>query len=141
MSDWNAQVIAEFRANDGKVAQFGDSPLLILHTIGAKTGKVREVPLVTLVQGDEFYLFASKGGATTNPDWYFNLKANPEIDVELGATITGAGIERIRAELVQLDEETAATKIREMAEEMAQFAEYVESAKPRAIPGFQLIRK
>ena len=141
MSDWNAQVIAEFRDNDGKVEQFGDAPLLILHTIGAKSGQVREIPLVTLVQGNDLYLFASKGGATTNPDWYFNLKANPEIDVELGATITGAGIERIRAELVQLDDATAAAKIADMADAMAQFAEYVESAKPRVIPGFQLVRK
>jgi hypothetical protein len=52
MNDWKAQVIAEFRANGGKVAQFGDAPLVILHTIGAKSGGLREIPLVALVEGE-----------------------------------------------------------------------------------------
>jgi hypothetical protein len=69
MNDWNAQIIAEFRASGGKAAQFGDNPLVILHTIGAKSGEVREIPLVTLVEDDDLYVFASKGGAPTNPDW------------------------------------------------------------------------
>ena len=69
------------------------NPLVILHTIGAKSGELREIPLVTLVEGDDLYVFASKGGAPTNPDWYYNLKANPEITVEYGtetftATVT-----------------------------------------------------
>ena len=93
MNDWNAQIIAEFRANGGKAAPFGDHPLVILHTIGAKSGELREIPLVTLVEGDDLYVFASKGGAQTNPDWCRNLKANPEITVEFGtetftATVT-----------------------------------------------------
>ncbi len=84
MNDWNAQIIAEFRANGGKAAEFGDAPLVILHTIGAKSGELRETPLVALVEGDDLYVFASKGGAPTNPDWYYNLKAQPEITVEYG---------------------------------------------------------
>ncbi len=82
MSSWNEQIIAEFRANGGKAAQFGDNPLVILHTIGAKSGEVREIPLVALVEGDTLSVFASKGGAPTNPDWYFNLKANARLYVE-----------------------------------------------------------
>ena len=69
MNDWNAQVIEEFRANGGTVAQFGDAPLVILHTIGAKSGELREIPLVALVEDDDLYVFASKAGATTNPNW------------------------------------------------------------------------
>ena len=68
MSDWNTQIITEFRATGGKAAQFGDAPLVILHTIGAKTGKLREIPLVALVEGDELIVFASKGGAPDNPE-------------------------------------------------------------------------
>ena len=85
MNDWNKAVIEEFRANGGKVAQFGDSPVVILHTIGAKSGELREIPLVALVGDDGgLTVFASKAGATTNPDWYYNLQANPDITVEYG---------------------------------------------------------
>ena len=82
MSDWNTQVINEFRANGGKVAQFGEAPLVILHTIGAKSGAVREIPLVTLLQPHRMVVFASAAGSPKHPDWYFNLLANPEISVE-----------------------------------------------------------
>jgi deazaflavin-dependent oxidoreductase (nitroreductase family) len=133
MSDWNAQVIAEFRANGGKVAQFGDNPLVILHTIGAKSGEVREIPLVVLKQADQQIVFASKGGAPTHPDWYFNLKANPTIQVETPD-------ETFTANLVELPAEVAAAKIMEQAELMPQFAGYVTSAAPRVIPAFSIER-
>lgn len=133
MSDFNAQVIAEFRANNGKVEMFGDNPVIILHTIGAKSGLLREIPLVTLKDGDDRFVFASKGGATTHPDWYFNLKANPEIDVE------EPGV-KYRANVVELSAAEAAARIDEQAQIMPQFGEYVESAKPRVIPGFKVER-
>ena len=85
MSDFNSQITEEFRANGGKVAQFGDAPMIILNTIGAKSGKLRETPLVVLIEDDGTYVFASKAGGPTHPDWYHNLKANPEITVEQGA--------------------------------------------------------
>ena len=100
MNDWNKAVIEEFRANGGKVAQFGDSPVVILHTIGAKSGELREIPLVALVGDDGgLTVFASKAGAPTNPDWYYNLKANPDITVEYGDRIVrcrGRGAPRSR---------------------------------------------
>lgn len=77
MSDWNAAVIEEFRANGGKVEQFGDAPLVILSTVGAKSGQTREIPLVTLLADDTMFVFASAAGATRHPDWYHNLKATP----------------------------------------------------------------
>ena len=101
MSDFNAQIIAEFRANDGKVAMFGDAPVVILHTIGAKSGSVREIPLVALVEGDSMIVFASKAGAPTNPDWYHNLKANPEITVEFGTERFDARVEELPADEAQ----------------------------------------
>lgn len=82
---WNQQVIAEFRANSGKVGgPFEGAPVLLLHTIGAKTGAERVNPMMYQRVGEEVAVFASKGGAPTNPDWYHNLVANPEVTVELG---------------------------------------------------------
>lgn len=133
MSDWNTQVIAEFRANNGKVTQFGDAPLVILHTIGAKSGELREIPLVALIQGSEVTVFASKGGATTNPDWFYNLKATPTITVEFA---TGT----FTAEVAELPQADGQAKIMQLAELMPQFGNYVTSAAPRIIPAFSITR-
>lgn len=133
MSDFNTAIIEEFRANGGKAAMFGDAPLVILHTIGAKSGEVREIPLVALVEGDDIYVFASKAGATTNPDWYHNLKATPEITVEYGT-------ESFNAIVSELPEDEGQAKLRNQAELMPQFGEYVTSAAPRIIPAFHIAR-
>jgi deazaflavin-dependent oxidoreductase (nitroreductase family) len=86
-NDWNQAIIDEFRANGGKVGgQFAGAPLLILHSVGAKTGKARVNPLVyqDLGQG-RVAIFASKAGGPTNPDWYHNLLAHPRAKVEIGS--------------------------------------------------------
>jgi deazaflavin-dependent oxidoreductase (nitroreductase family) len=84
MNDFNRKLIEEFRANGGKVTgAFANAPLLILTTIGAKSGQPREVPLVYTKDGDRIVIIASKGGAPTNPDWYHNILANPLVTVEL----------------------------------------------------------
>jgi deazaflavin-dependent oxidoreductase (nitroreductase family) len=83
--DWNATVIAEFRRNHGKVGgNFEGAPLLLLHHIGVRTGKPRVNPVMYLKDGHRYLVFASKGGAHTNPDWYYNLKAHPDIQIEIG---------------------------------------------------------
>ena len=133
VNDWNTGVIAEFRANGGKVAQFGDAPLVILNTTGAKSGDRRDTPLVALIQPDGMYVFASKAGATTNPDWYHNIKANPEITVEYGS-------ETFEARLTELPVEEGQQKLAEQAALMPQFGEYVTSAAPRLIPVFSIER-
>ena len=84
MSDWNATIIEEFRANGGHVEQFGDH-LVLLHTTGAKSGKERVNPLAFQEDGDRIVVFASKAGAPTNPDWYHNVLANPRVRVETGS--------------------------------------------------------
>ena len=84
MQDFNSGVIEEFRANHGRVAAFGDTPVVLLTTTGAKTGTRRLNPLAALIEGDRLYVFASKAGAPTHPDWYHNLIATPEVVVELG---------------------------------------------------------
>lgn len=83
--DWNAGVIEEFRANEGRVSgAFEGAPMLLLTTTGAKTGLPRTKPMMYLPDGDRWIVIASKGGADTHPDWYRNLKANPDVTVEVG---------------------------------------------------------
>jgi deazaflavin-dependent oxidoreductase (nitroreductase family) len=84
MTDWNSNVIEEFRANKGKVAAFAQQPLLLITHIGAKTRKKRTNPVAYFTDGDRYVVVASKGGAPTNPDWYYNLLANPRVTIELG---------------------------------------------------------
>jgi len=85
MSDWNTPIIEEFRANGGRVGgQFEGAPLLLLHTVGARTGQERVNPMMYRRVGDNYAVFASKAGAPTNPDWYHNLVANPAVTAEIG---------------------------------------------------------
>lgn len=84
-NDFNARIIAEFRANGGKVGgPFEGAPMLLLAHTGARSGTLRVAPLVYLADGDRWLVFASKGGAPNNPDWYHNLKANPDTSIEVG---------------------------------------------------------
>jgi len=83
--DWNSKIISDFRANAGKVGPpFEGTPLLLLHTTGAKSGNERVNPVAYRADGDALVVFASKAGGPTNPDWYHNLRANPKVTVEVG---------------------------------------------------------
>jgi deazaflavin-dependent oxidoreductase (nitroreductase family) len=85
MADYNAKVIEEFRANEGRVGgNFEGAPLLLLHHFGARSGQERINPMMYQAVGDGFAVFASAAGADTNPDWYHNLVAHPEVTVEVG---------------------------------------------------------
>lgn len=90
--DWNRNIIEEFRANKGKVGgRFEGRPLLLLHHRGARTGTERVNPLAYQDLGDgAVAVFGSKGGAPTNPDWYQNVRANPEVKVEIGTNTFSA---------------------------------------------------
>ena len=84
-ADFNAQIIEEFHANEGRVGgTFEGMPLLLLHHTGAKSGTSRINPLVYQSDDGCYVVFASKGGAPTNPDWYHNLKAHPDAKIEIG---------------------------------------------------------
>lgn len=81
----NKTIIEEFRANDGKVGGgYADKSLLLLHTIGAKSGLPRINPVVFLADGERLVVIAARAGAPTNPGWYHNIVANPEVRVEVG---------------------------------------------------------
>ncbi|MGE5827334.1 MAG: nitroreductase family deazaflavin-dependent oxidoreductase [Micromonosporaceae bacterium] len=85
MSNWNDNVIEEFRANAGQVGgQFAGAPLLLLHTVGVRSGQSRVNPMMYQKVDDGYAVFASKGGAPTNPDWYHNLLAHPRVRAEIG---------------------------------------------------------
>ncbi|GCE09739.1 nitroreductase family deazaflavin-dependent oxidoreductase [Dictyobacter aurantiacus] len=81
----NPPVIQEFRASDGKIGgQFTGHDILLLHTIGAKSQQPRINPVGYVPYGDAILIIASKGGAPTNPDWYYNILAHPEVELEVG---------------------------------------------------------
>ncbi len=125
--DWNKKIIEEFRANGGKVGgQFEGAPLLIMHTTGAKSGKERVIPVMYQAVGDDFAVFASKAGAPSNPDWYHNLVAHPDVTIEVGNDTVA-----VRARVAKGDErQTIWTR---QKEEYPQFAGY-EEATTREIP-------
>ena len=127
VNDWNRNVIEEFRTNDGVVGgMFEGATLLLLHHTGAKSGTDRVNPLVYLRDGDTYVIFASKAGAPTSPDWYHNLRANPDTTVEVGIQTIP-----VTARVAEGDErERLWSKQKEVA---PQFAEY-ESKTDRVIP-------
>lgn len=81
VNNWNQQIIDEFRIRGGIV---GNRQLLLLHTIGAKSGQPRINPLAYIKDGERFVIVAAKGGMATNPAWYHNLLAHPQVAVEVG---------------------------------------------------------
>lgn len=84
-TDRNSRVIEEFRANHGKVGgNFEGAPLLLLHTTGARSGEPRITPMMYLLDGGRYLVFASKAGSDSNPAWYHNLLAHPEAQIEVG---------------------------------------------------------
>ena len=104
INDVNRDVIRQFRANRGRVlsGRFAGSKLLLLTTKGAKTGATRVNPMMYVQDGNRYVVFASKRGAPTNPDWYHNLVAHPDVTVEIGdesfvtRAVVAAGTERQR---------------------------------------------
>lgn len=99
--NWNAEVIAEFRANQGEVQAPYDNPppMLLIHTIGAKSGREHIVPMRAMPDGEALYIFGSAHGSTRHPDWYYNLVAHPDIIIEKGTeTIPVRATEVVGAE-------------------------------------------
>ncbi len=126
--DFNAKVIEEFRANGGKVGgYFEGAPLLLLHHTGAKTGTERVNPLVYQQVGGGYAIFASAGGAPSDPQWFRNLVAHPDAAAEVGTSTV-----KVRARVA--DPAERATIYATQKERMSNFADYEKSAAPREIP-------
>ncbi len=133
MKEFNQTIIDEFRANDGVVGgQFARAPLLLLSTTGAKSGIARVNPLAYLIEGDRYIIIASFAGAPTNPPWYYNLLANPEVGVEVLS-------ERFSARADVLGEPERTALYAKMVEAMPVFSEY-QSKTTRVIPVVALTR-
>ena len=118
VNNWNKKVIEEFRANEGRVGgNFEGKTLLLLHTKGAKSQQERINPVACIKDGDRLAVIASKAGAPTHPDWYFNIVANPQVTVEVGA-------ENFQA-LASVAEEPERTRLyNQMVEVMPGFDDY-----------------
>jgi deazaflavin-dependent oxidoreductase (nitroreductase family) len=86
--DWNANTIEEFRANEGRVGgTFEGAPLVLVHHRGRKSGQAYVTPVMyqpNAADANDIYVFATRGGTPTNPDWYYNLTAEGQGSVERG---------------------------------------------------------
>ena len=133
-SDHNTGIIEEFSTNGGAVGgYFEGASMLLLHTVGARTGQHRVNPLVYLPDGERFVVFATNNGAPTNPDWYHNLLANPEVTAEVGTQTIP-----LRAVEIRDEAERDALYARQV-ERRPGFAGYPAKAK-RRIPAVALER-
>jgi deazaflavin-dependent oxidoreductase (nitroreductase family) len=126
-ADFNAKIIEEFHASEGRLGgRFEGMPLLLLHHAGARSGKRRVNPLAYLEDDGRYVVFASKAGAPRNPDWYHNLRAHPDVTIEVGT----------RSLPVRADEATGEERerlYRAQAARVPQFLEY-ETQTERVIP-------
>ena len=117
-NDWNRKIIDEFRANEGKVGgMFDGKTLLLLHTKGAKSLQERINPVAYVRDGEKFVVVASKAGAPTNPDWYYNLVATPDLTVEVGT-------ETFRVHAAVAEEPERTRLYNKMVEKMPGFDDY-----------------
>lgn len=133
VNDWNSKIIEEFRTNAGKVGgPFEGAPLLLLHTTGKRSGASRTNPMMYLDLDGRRYVFASKAGADSDPDWFHNLVANPAVKVEVGE-------ETYDAIATPLDDAERTRVYDEQARRYPQFAEYA-SKTSRRIPVVELRR-
>jgi len=131
----NKQIIAEFRANGGQVGGFfTNRPILLLHTTGAKSGLSRVNPLVYMADGDRWIIIASKGGAPTHPDWYYNLLANPKVSIEVGT-------EHVPVTAAIAEEPERSELYAKMAAQHHFFADYAQKVVTRVIPVIILTRR
>lgn len=129
----NETVITEFRSNGGKVnGDFANMPLLLLTTIGARSGQTRTTPLTYTTDEDRLVIVASKAGAPTNPDWYYNLLAHPVATIEIGS-------ERFQARAEVTEEPDRERLFAKMVKQLPGFAEYQRQTS-RKIPVLTLER-
>ena len=131
--DRNQAIIAEFRANAGKVGgYFAGKTLLLLHSVGAKSGQERINPVAYVTDGDRLVIIASKGGAPSNPGWYYNLLAHPLVTVEVGT-------EQFQVRAAVASEPERSRLYSKMVAMMPGFADY-QRKTTRVIPVITLTR-
>ncbi len=132
--DWrklNPRVIAEFRQNAGKVSGFEGLPLILLQTIGARSGNRFDVPLIPVLEAARIFLFGTNAGSVKQPAWVFNVLAHPGIVVEYNARVFDARIEP----LSRID---ADARLAQRAKHSEQLQNYLARAAPRVVRVFEV---
>lgn len=139
MSDFNDKIIAEYRANAGRVdsAGFGTN-LVLLHTRGAKTGTARVNPAMSLRDGDDWLVVASAMGAAKDPAWAVNLRAHPEVEIEVA---TDRGVDTVPVTAVELDGDEYDATFARFVRRSSAFATYQKRATERRLPVIRLSRR
>ncbi|NKB39424.1 MAG: nitroreductase family deazaflavin-dependent oxidoreductase [Gammaproteobacteria bacterium] len=133
LREFNKSIIEEFRSNEGVVGgMFEGEPLLLLTSTGAKSGLLRTNPVTYLADGDRYIIFASYEGQPTNPPWYYNLKSNPDVSIEVGS-------DKFNVKAIEVEDPERSELFAKVAERMPDFKEY-EKRTTRVIPVIALTR-
>ena len=135
MAGWNDSIIEQFRANGGTVERFGRA-LVILHTTGAKTGEARLNPVMGIRDGDGWLIAATFAGQPVDPAWAHNLRAHPDLEIEVPAD-TGGGVETVTVRAVELPEPERTEAWQRFTERSLGFKDY-EAKTDRKFPVFRL---
>ncbi len=136
MSDFNAQIIEEFRTNGGNVttAGFGKN-LILLHTIGAKSGEPRISPLMGLPDDDGWLIIGSAAGSPKDPAWVHNIRSHPDVSVEAP---TPTGVTEIPSRATELDDDAREAAWQKFLAATPSFEKYTETAEGRTFPIFRI---
>ena len=138
MSDWNEKMITEFREGNGTAGRFGRS-LVIMHTIGAKSGHERLIPVAGFRTDDGWMVVASAAGSPRHPKWYHNLTKHPEFDIEFAAE--GDGIDTAKVDATEITDDAAYDAAwKTVTTTMPGFLEYTKTTEGRRMPIFHLTR-
>jgi deazaflavin-dependent oxidoreductase (nitroreductase family) len=138
VSGFNDSIIAEFREHGGLVrtAGFGRG-LVLLHTVGAKSGEPRVGPVAAIPEGASWLIIASAGGSPKHPGWYFNLRAQPDVSVEVPAT-EGGGVRSVDVRAFELDGDDYEAAWQRFLERSSAFGQYATRTQGRRMPIFRL---
>jgi len=138
VSDWNEKMIAEFREGNGTAGRFGRS-LVIMHTIGAKSGQERLVPVAGFRTDDGWMVVASAAGSPKHPGWYHNLIKHPEFEIEYAAE--GDGIDTAKVRVTEITDDAAYDAAwKTVTDTMPGFLEYPKTTQGRRMPILHLTR-
>ncbi|MFC8662037.1 nitroreductase/quinone reductase family protein [Streptomyces sp. NPDC057199] len=137
--DLNERIIAEFRANNGHVSSAGfGSNLILMHTLGAKTGRERIRPAMSLTDGAAWFVVAAARGAQKDPAWMLNLRAHPDIDIEAA---TPGGVETVPVTATELAGDEREAVYKRFAQQSPTFTMYERTVTERVIPVVRLDRR
>jgi deazaflavin-dependent oxidoreductase (nitroreductase family) len=137
MSNWNDAILQQFHENDGTVERFGRS-LVVMHTTGAKSGETRVNPVMGIADGDGWLVAATFAGQPVDPAWAHNLRAHPDIDLEVA--LPGSGTEKVAVHATELPEPERTAAWTRFTDASEGFKSY-EAKTDRVFPIFRFTRR